>query len=214
VPDHPAATRLIELAGGPVAAPSANRFGRVSPTTAADVRAELGAAVDVVVDGGPCRVGVESTIVEVLDGPPTLLRPGGVPVELIEAVLGSPLRTVEVGPARASGMLPSHYAPGCRVELVEAGHLAGRACRLVGAGVRVAVLASGAVDVPEAMPGLTMLAPAGSVEDYARTLYRRLREADDAGADVLLAVPPPAEGLGRAVVDRLQRAAAPRPAAG
>ena len=126
-PDHPAATRLIELAGGPVAAPSANRFGRVSPTTAMDVCADLGSAVDLVVDGGPCRVGVESTIVELVDGPPTLLRPGGVPAELIEAVLGAPLRTVDVGPARASGMLPSHYAPGCRVELVTAGQVASRA---------------------------------------------------------------------------------------
>jgi L-threonylcarbamoyladenylate synthase len=193
VPDHPLASRLLELAGVPVAAPSANRFGRVSATSAADVRAELGDAVDLVIDGGTCRIGVESTIVEVLDdGPATLLRPGGVPVELIEEVLGSPLRAPS-GPARASGMLPSHYAPRCRVELVADERLAERASELRASGLRV-----------------TVLAAPSSVATYARTLYRRLREADDAGADVLLAVAPPPEGLGLAVVDRLRRAAAPR----
>lgn len=214
VPDHPAATRLLELVGGPVAAPSANRFGRVSPTTAAHVVADLGTAVDLVVDGGPCRVGLESTIVELVDGPPTLLRPGGVPAELIEAVLGVPLRTGAVGPARASGMLPSHYAPGCRVELVAADRLVARACALVAAGTRVAVLATGPTPSLEVAADLVVLPPAPSVEEQARTLYRRLREADDAGAEVLLAVPPPPEGLGLAVADRLRRAAAPRPLPG
>jgi L-threonylcarbamoyladenylate synthase len=247
VPDHPLATRLLEAAGVPVAAPSANRFGRVSPTTAADVRADLGDDVDMVLDGGPCRVGVESTIVEVLDGPPTLLRAGGVPVELIEEVLGGPLRRLAGGPARASGMLPSHYAPGCRVELVAAEHLARRAAAGLRQGLRVAVLApdvaltpvggppgDGAERTPSAagstaarapsrpqVPGLrrqvalpdgvVVLDTVVSVEEYARTLYRRLRDADEAGADVLLAVPPPPSGLGLAIADRLRRAAAPRP---
>jgi len=211
VPDHAAATRLLELVGGPVAAPSANRFGRVSPTTAADVVADLGSAVDLVVDGGACRVGLESTIVELVDGAATLLRPGGVPAELIEAVLGAPLRTGEVGPARASGMLPSHYAPGCRVELVTADAWTARACALAAAGVRVAVLATGPTPPLDGAADLVVLPASTSVEEYARTLYRRLREADEAGAEVLLAVPPPPEGLGLAVADRLRRAAAPRP---
>jgi L-threonylcarbamoyladenylate synthase len=194
VPDHPVALELLARAGVPLAAPSANRFGRVSPTSAADVRADLGDRVDLVLDGGEARVGVESTIVELVGPEPVLLRPGGVPVELVEEVLGVGVRRSDVGPARASGMLPSHYAPRCRVELVAGADLAGRAEELAAAGRRVAVLA-----------------PDAPVEDYARTLYRRLREADEAGADVVLAVAPAPVGIGRAVADRLTRAAAPRP---
>ena len=156
-------------------------------------------------------VGLESTIVELVDGAATLLRPGGVPAELIEAVLGAPLRTGEVGPARASGMLPSHYAPGCRVELVTADALTARACALAAAGARVAVLATDPTPPLDGAPRLIVLPASTTVEEYARTLYRRLREADEAGAEVLLAVPPPPEGLGLAVADRLRRAAAPRP---
>ena len=194
VPDHAVARQLLAGAGVPVAAPSANRFGRVSPTTAAHVRSELGDRVDLVLDGGPTRVGLESTIVELVGPEPVLLRPGGVPVEVVEDVLGCAVRRSDVGPARASGMLPSHYAPGCRVELVTVADLDRRAAELAAAGDRVVVLA-----------------PDGPVEEYARTLYRRLWEADEAGADVVLAVPPAEGGLGRAVVDRLTRAAAPRP---
>jgi L-threonylcarbamoyladenylate synthase len=205
VPDHPIALRLLELAGVPVAAPSANRFGHVSPTTAADVRADLGDRVDLVLDGGPSRVGVESTIVELCGAEPLVLRPGGVPVELVEEVLGRPVRSDTSGPARASGMLPSHYAPHCRVELVDEAHLEARATSLVALGRRVAVLGADA-----GASGAVVLGGRASAEEYARTLYRRLREADDRRVDVLLAVPPEVAGLGRAVTDRLRRAAAPR----
>ena len=128
-------------------------------------------------------------------------------MELIESVLGAPLRTVDVGPARASGMLPSHDAPGCRVELVTSERLAVLATALLATGARAAVLAPSPVLELKDRPGVALLPLARSVEDYARTLYRRLRDADDAGADVLLAVLPPPEGL--AVLDRLCRAAAP-----
>jgi L-threonylcarbamoyladenylate synthase len=205
IPDHPLALRLLELADVPVAAPSANRFGQVSATTAADVRAELGCAVDIVLDGGSSRVGVESTIVEFCGPEPLLLRPGGVPVELVEEVLGRTVRTESVGPARASGMLPSHYAPRCRVELVDAASLDDRAAGLLQQGQHVAVLGAATAPSPA-----VVLGGRASAEEYARTLYRRLREADDLGVDVLLAVPPGAAGLGRAVADRLRRAAAPR----
>ncbi|MPY94898.1 MAG: threonylcarbamoyl-AMP synthase [Acidimicrobiia bacterium] len=207
LPDHPIARRLIELAGVPLAAPSANRFGRVSPTCAQDVRAELGAHVDLVLDGGPCAVGVESTIVDLVGERPLLLRPGGVPVELVEEVLGGAVEVRDVGPARASGMLASHYAPGVAVELVAAGEVAGRAAALLGAGRRVAVLAPPGHPVPR---GALVLEPPATVGDYARSLYRRLHEADEAGVDVLVAAAPPPEGLGLAVLDRLRRAAAPR----
>jgi L-threonylcarbamoyladenylate synthase len=204
VPDHPVALRLLELADIPVAAPSANRFGQVSPTAADDVRADLGDRVDLVLDGGPSQVGVESTIVELCGAEPLLLRPGGVPVELVEEVLGRPVRTDTSGPARASGMLPSHYAPHCQVELVDAAQLEARATSLLALGRRVAVLGA------DAGAGAIVLGGRASAEEYARTLYRRLREADDCGVDVLLAVPPEEAGLGRAVTDRLRRAAAPR----
>jgi L-threonylcarbamoyladenylate synthase len=209
VPDHPVALRLLALVQRPLAAPSANRFGRVSPTCAEDVRAELGDAVAVVLDGGPCRVGVESTIIELV-GRPTLLRPGGVPVELIEEVLGEPVERSAVGPSRASGMLASHYAPATAVRLVEMDELAAAVDEQRAAGRRVAVLA--APPGAEATHGdVIVLRPPADVADYARTLYRRLREADEAGADVLLVVPPPPEGLGLAVLDRLRKSAAPRP---
>ncbi len=209
VPDHSLALALLAAVEVPVAAPSANRFGRVSPTSAVDVRAELGDLVDLILDGGPSRVGVESTIIELLGPVPLLLRPGGVPLEAIEDVAGARVEQVLVGPARASGMLASHYAPTVTVELVAGGDLALRAEAMQARGCSVAVLAP---QTPNDLPvGVTVLAPPADAADYARCLYRRLREAEEAGVDVLLAVAPSSQGLGRAVADRLARAAAPRP---
>lgn len=208
VPDHAVARRVIELAGVPVAAPSANRFGRVSPTRAADVVAELGGLVDLVLDGGPCAVGVESTIIDVVGPTPLLLRPGGVPVELVEEVLGVPVERHDVGPARAPGMLASHYAPRVAVEVVAPAGVGQRATELLHQGLRVAVLGACGADAP---PGAVVLGEPADAADYAHTLYRRLHEADQAGVDVLVAAAPSAEGLGLAVLDRLRRAAAPRP---
>ena len=233
VPDHPVALELLARTDRPVAAPSANRFGRVSPTTAADVVAEFAGASDgpaLVLDGGPCTVGVESTILEVLGDAVVLLRPGGLPVEFVEDELGMTVRT-DAGPARASGMLPSHYAPHAAVELIAPGSspsatgdaVAAVVAARLAAGATVAVL--GAPDeVAEQLgarlgrllagrPGgrLVDLGAVGDVAGYARSLYRRLRDADEAGVDCVVAVLPPAGGLGRAVRDRLQKAAAPRP---
>jgi L-threonylcarbamoyladenylate synthase len=208
VPDHPLTLALLEAMGSGIAAPSANRFGRVSPTTAQHVRDELGDDVDEVLDGGPSRVGVESTIVDVTGEPPRLLRPGGVPTEDIERVLGQPLvdatRATDV---RAPGMLASHYAPRAGLWLVDAAHLGAEAQARLAAGLRVVVLAPASVAAPEA--ALRLEVPADA-EGFARVLYARLREADALG-DVILAVPPPDTGLGLAVRDRLSRAAAPRP---
>ncbi|NUR84717.1 MAG: threonylcarbamoyl-AMP synthase, partial [Nonomuraea sp.] len=117
VPDHPVALALLSAFGGGVAAPSANRFGSVSPTTAGHVRAELGDAVDFVLDGGPCEVGVESTIVDVTGETPAVLRPGGVTREDLEAVLGHPLAVPATSHVRVPGQHPSHYAPRARVVL-------------------------------------------------------------------------------------------------
>ena len=228
VPDHPVARALLRAFAAPrqgrpagIAAPSANRFGRVSPTTAAHVRADLGDDVDLVLDGGPSRVGIESTIVDCTGPAPEVLRLGGISLGRLSDVLGvEPAVTTEAGPtpaasdprtaepvggARAPGMLESHYAPHARVEIVDADGIAARAAELVTAGRRVVVLApSVVVDLPA---DAIELEPAGPADDYARVLYDRLRQADRLGAEDLLVVPPPPGGLGDAIRDRLRRAA-------
>jgi L-threonylcarbamoyladenylate synthase len=219
VPAQPLALELLEAFGGGIAAPSANRFGRVSPTTAAHVRADLGADVDLVLDGGACAVGVESTIVDLSWGGPRILRLGGISAEALSGALGHPVVVSAVaggqaasggglgsaGTVPAPGTLPSHYAPAARVEVVAAEAVAERAAVLLRQGRRVGLLAPRRV---EGLPdGLDALPPAGSPPAYAKCLYQRLREADRRGLDVLLAVPPPATGIGAAVVDRLRRAA-------
>ncbi|MGH9036913.1 MAG: L-threonylcarbamoyladenylate synthase, partial [Acidimicrobiia bacterium] len=205
VPAQPLALELLGAFGGGVAAPSANRFGRVSPTRAEHVRADLGAAVDLILDGGPCPVGVESTIVDCSGAVARVLRPGGVPVELLEGVLGYNLDVIVDGSVRAPGMLSSHYAPSARVEVIPAEAVVSRAGELVALGARVGILAPGRmIGLPD---GVEALPPTGSAVAYAQCLYQRLREADRRGVEVLLAVPPPETGVGTAVADRLRRAA-------
>ena len=195
VPAHPLAQALLKAFGGPLAAPSANPSGRVSPTTAAHVIEGLGGRIAAVLDGGACRVGVESTIVGLADGP-RLLRPGGVPVEMIEDMLGEVLAAgSDAARPTAPGQLASHYAPAARVRLNAAAPEAGEVWIGFGPG-------------PE---GLTLSA-AGNTDEAAARLFATLREADAlAGPRGRIAVAPvPETGLGRAVNDRLRRAAAPR----
>jgi L-threonylcarbamoyladenylate synthase len=207
VPAHGVALRLLRAFGGGIAAPSANRFGEVSPTCAAHVREALGNDVDLVLDAGPCQVGVESTIVDVTREPLRLLRPGGTSREALEAVLGQSVALATAAPdVRAPGMLESHYAPRAGLWLVDAPHLAVDAARRLALGARVVVIAPQRVPAP---PGVIRLDVPEDAEGFARVLYARLREADRLG-DVILAVPPPDSGLGLAVRDRLTRAAAPR----
>lgn len=207
VPGHPLAREVLAAFGGGVAAPSANRFGGVSPTTAEHVRADLGAEVDLIVDGGPCAVGVESTIVDLSSGAPAVLRPGGVPLEELSRVLGRPVPIRKQSEVRAPGMLASHYAPHAGVVLAKPEDVLGRAEALRAAGKKVAVLAPPRADLPSGLGAFTVPAdPAG----FARALYARLREVDIAGYDVVVVELPPEEGLGVAVMDRLARAAAPR----
>lgn len=208
VPSHPLARAVLEAFGGGVAAPSANRFGRVSPTTAQHVRDELGADVELVLDGGPCGVGVESTIVDVSGLAPRLLRPGGVPHELVEHVLGCQVPLVSTATdVRAPGLLESHYAPRAGLWLVTAAQLEPEAQRRLAAGAKVAVVAPLGVPMPA---GVTAFEVPADDAGYARALYATLREVDARGLDVVLAVPPSASGVGLAVVDRLRRASAPR----
>ncbi len=206
VPDHPLTLALLRAFGRGVAGPSANRFGSVSPTTAAHVVDDLGSAVDLVLDGGPSRVGVESTIVDLTGPEPTLLRPGGIAVVEIEAAIGGPVVDGRRGPARASGMLASHYAPAVPVELIEADAVEEAVERAASAGLRVGLVAP--FDHRH-RPGWRLPADAGG---YAAALYATLREADGSGLDRLLVVPPETGGLRDAVLDRLAKAAAPRDA--
>lgn len=188
VPAHPAALTMLRRFGGGVAAPSANRFGRVSPTTARHVRDDLGADVDFILDGGPCDVGVESTIVDLTGEEPVILRPGGVTREALEKVLGHPVSVRLQSGTRAPGQLNSHYAPRATVVLGTAQDIGRRAEEWKRRGLRVEVLPDPA----------------------AHDLYASLREADARGADVIVVARPSEEGLGLAVADRLRKASGPR----
>jgi L-threonylcarbamoyladenylate synthase len=201
VPDHPVARSVVAGLGRPVVAPSANRSGHVSPTTATHVMTDLRGRIDLILDGGPAAVGVESTIVACLDAP-TLLRPGGLPRAEIERVLGAPLAEPPGAPAEdaplAPGMLASHYAPRA-------------ALRLDAEAVRPdeALLAFGPAPLPGAVRTLNLSASSDLVE-AAANLFSHLRALDAAGVAVIAAMPVPHDGLGEAINDRLQRAAAPR----
>ncbi len=193
VPAHPLARRLLQRFGGPVAAPSANPSGRISPTEARHVLDGLSGKIDAVVDGGACPVGVESTIVG-LTGRPTLLRPGGVPGEEIEAVLGQPLEHPSPdGPISAPGQLRSHYAPGASVRL--------NATELKDGEI---LLGFGAVDCA------LNLSATGDLTEAAANLFGHLHALDALNPNGIAVSPIPETGLGRAINDRLRRAAAPR----
>jgi L-threonylcarbamoyladenylate synthase len=212
VPAHPVALELLRRFGGGVAAPSANRFGRVSPTRAEHVSSDLGDDIDLLLDGGECDVGLESTILDLTSELPRLLRPGGVTVERIESLLGvSVSRTLAVG-ERAPGLLPSHYAPEARVVVVPHDQLMARAQALLAAGERVAVLASHLDDrdVIRTLRDVIFLDLGDDASSAAQRLYEALRDADRRSASVVLASPPVAEGLGEALADRLKKAAGPR----
>jgi L-threonylcarbamoyladenylate synthase len=206
VPAHPVAQALIAALDAPVVAPSANRSGHVSPTTAAHVLADLGERVDLVLDGGPARVGVESTILACLDGGVTLLRPGGLPRDAIERALGGTVAetrvTADEGEAPlAPGMLSSHYAPRATLRLAATDVRAGEA-----------LLAFGP-DLPAGAAGAAVtlnLSARRDLIEAAANLFSHLRELDRAGAASIAVMPIPHEGLGEAINDRLARAAAPR----
>lgn len=204
VPGSDLARELLREVGRPVAAPSANRSGRVSPTRAEHVRADLDGRIAAILDGGAAPVGVESTVVACLDGRPRLLRPGGVTREALEAVLGRPLE----GPQEADaahpvgpGLLASHYAPRASVRLGAQAVAPGEAALLFG-GFRP--------------PGLTDavawidLSERGDLAEAAAALFSGLRFLDESGARTIAVVPIPETGLGEAIADRLSRAAAPR----
>ncbi len=203
VPAHPLAHALLKATGRPVAAPSANRSGRVSPTDADHVLGDLHGRIDAVLDGGASDVGVESTIVACLGGPPRLLRPGGVPREAIEALIGQPLESGHGGEKNplAPGMLASHYAPRAQVRLNATEIRPGEAALLFGpAPLR---------DEEQAKARLN-LSENGDLQEAAAHLFSYLRRLDASGAETIAVAPVPEAGLGEAINDRLRRAAAQR----
>ena len=204
VPDHPLALALLEVFGGGIAAPSANRFGQVSPTTATHVREELGDAVDLLLNGGPCRVGIESTILDLSGYQPRLLRLGAIALDELEVVLEQPIASPGSNAPRAPGMLRAHYAPKTPLYIVPTLHLAAEICRHLRQGQNIAVLAMPTTLLPESCPWHPMPAhPAG----WARELYAQLRALDKQGLDAILIEKPPTGADWQAVNDRLGRAA-------
>lgn len=206
-PDHPLALALIRAAGVPLAAPSANPFGRISPTTAAHVREQLGgvASLALVLDGGACRVGIESTVL-VPDPAPVILRPGGMTREELERILGEPVamagtdaRAAAV-PLSAPGMLASHYAPRTPLTL--------RASSAAWPQARgAAILSWRGEDVPADAGRVEVLSRAGDLAEAAAGLFAALRRLDASGASAIIAETVPDEGLGAGINDRLRRAA-------
>jgi L-threonylcarbamoyladenylate synthase len=207
VPAHPLALALLRAAGVPVAAPSANRSGQVSPTTAQHVLDGPGGRIAAVLDGGACAVGVESTVLDLAAGGAALLRPGGVPVEAIEAVIGPVARALPLSAAEATrtlrspGMMLSHYAPSLPVRL----------------GAREATADEALLAFGPAQQGagaVWQLSETRDLREAAARLFAGLRWLDAEGRRLglvrIAAMPVPAEGLGAAINDRLQRAAAPR----
>jgi len=198
VPAPDVARRLLREVARPIAAPSANRSGHVSPTTAQHVLAELSGRVAAVLDNGPCPVGVESTVLDVSSDNPVLLRPGGVTAEAIEAAIG-PVHgaAAATGALRSPGMLASHYAPRTPVRLTAAS-----------VADTEALLAFG---TPLPSAGVIFnLSERGDLTEAASRLFAGLRQLDDTAASCIAVMPIPDHGLGRAINDRLRRAAAPR----
>jgi L-threonylcarbamoyladenylate synthase len=199
VPAHPVAQALLGAFGGPLAAPSANRSGRVSPTTAADAGADFPDGVAMVLDGGPCTVGVESTIIGFTDdGRLVLLRPGGLPREDIVRVAGPLADHVRRGAPSAPGQLASHYAPRAAMRLNALSPEPGEAYLAFGP------------SMPASDGMILNLSPAGDLIEAAANLFSFLRRLDASGAEVIAVSPIPSQGLGEAINDRLARAAAPR----
>lgn len=198
MPSHPVALELIRESGTPIAAPSANRFGHLSPTEPEHVLTQLGERIDILIDGGRCPVGVESTIIDLTEEP-TLLRPGGLPLEEIEAVIGK-VRVSEKGERpKAPGQLPRHYSPRTPLRVVGEDFRPPQ-------GVKAGLLAFKDAKGKEGFAIVEVLSPSGDLREAACNLFSSLHRLDAAGLDIIYAEALPEEGLGRAIMDRLRRA--------
>lgn len=201
IPDHPVASDLLTAWNGPIAAPSANLFGRTSPTTAAHVEEQLGTVVDLILDGGPCRVGVESTILSIVNPTPLLLRPGGIALEALEACIGTPIEVPQPKTlqSHSPGRMEQHYAPKTPLYLTHQAYpeTQGRIGRLSFTGTDCRDFAA-----------VEILSPRGDLNEAAHRLFAALRRLDQLELDAIEAELVPERGLGRAIMDRLRRAAA------
>jgi L-threonylcarbamoyladenylate synthase len=206
VPSHPMAQQLLTAFGGGIAAPSANRYGRISPTRAEHVREEFGAEVRVVLDGGDCKLGLESTIVACLDGQVQLLRPGSVTLSQLEQVVGEVQTQISAQTPRVPGSAAAHYAPLTPLSVISSDQLEQQVALLTDAGVRVGVLAQ---HPPLGTYRLTTWINGGArPENYAHDLYAHLRTLDKAGCARILVQEVPGDERWDAAYDRLHRAAA------
>ncbi len=233
MPRHPVAKMLIEAAGTPLAAPSANRFGRISPTCAEDVARELGDRIDFILDGGPCEVGLESTVISIdAQAQVTLLRPGGISVESIENCLGIPIRRISDSTALLSpGLLPQHYAPAKSLRLLPSPVVSLTSAQMknlteknilppprLAPHLGLLVFSGDEQQIGQAFAHLTertvttaLLSVSGNLEEAAREFFKKLRFLDHSSATLIFAEPCPTEnGLGLAISDRLKRASESR----
>lgn len=185
IPANACARQIIHQGGNALAAPSANLFGHVSPTTAQHVLHDLGNSVDLIVDDGDCTIGVESTIIDFTTPHPQLLRPGGFPVEDLESIIGEPI-LLPTGESRASGMLASHYAPNCKIVAVDT--------------------FAEATSTLAISPNARILDHWDNMPLYAASLYAQMRQAEHDGIATIVAVLPASSGLGIAIRDRLNKA--------
>lgn len=200
-PAHPVARDLITASERPIAAPSANRFGTISPTTAEHVAASLGGSVDLIIDGGPCPIGIESTVLDLSGNEPALLRPGAITHAVIESVLGQTIARTTVAVTgntglASPGLLARHYAPGRPMRLMATEQRPGEALLAFGARAPTG-------------PGVLNLSPNGDLAEAAANLFRMLRALDQPDYTAIAVMPIPGEGLGEAINDRLKRAATP-----
>ncbi len=207
MPGHPLALALLKAFGGGVAAPSANRFGRISPTAAEHVREEFGTSCPLVLDGGPCTVGIESTILSLADGQPRVLRPGGItPADLAEVIGEHPIATDHTqSQPRVPGSLMAHYAPATPLATLASDMLWEHAAKRSQSGDRVAVLALG-TPPPATDSRINILSLPDKAADYARLFYAALRQLDREGLDCIYVEAPPRDLSWLAVHDRLARA--------
>lgn len=200
MPAHPVALSLIRESGRPISAPSANLFGHLSPTEAKHVERQLGDRVDLIIDGGRCPIGVESTIVDLSEDEPILLRPGGLPLEDIERIIGKVKVVTSMDRPRSPGQLKHHYSPRTPLRIIR------EEVFKVPEGVRAGLLSFKGSPARGGFAVVEVLSPSGDLREAACNLFPSLHKLDSLGLDVIYAEPVPEEGLGRAIMDRLRKA--------
>lgn len=206
MPAHPVALNLIKEAGALIAAPSANPFGYLSPTTAGHVREQMGEKVDMILDGGKCPIGVESTVIDLTEAEPLILRPGGLSLEEVEAVIGKvKLSTTDYSKPRSPGQLPRHYSPRTPIKILKEAEFEFPNVEIPKE-KKVGLLAFKPPKKELPYEVIEVLSSSGDLREAAANFFTQLHRLDAAGLDIIYAEPVPEVGLGRAIMDRLRRA--------